>query len=80
MSDVQIKPVETRRQQRAFIQLAWDLYRNDPNWIPPLRQRKKELLGDALGETTKRRDLVKQQNEKKNYSDLCGIHFMNSPI
>ena len=45
MSDVQIKPVETRRQQRAFIQLAWDLYRNDPNWIPPLRQNLKELLG-----------------------------------
>ncbi len=44
---VHVEPVQTKRQQRQFMQLAWDLYRNDPHWIPPLRQYQKELLGYA---------------------------------
>lgn len=32
-----IKPVETRRDKRIFINLPWRLYRNDPNWVPPLK-------------------------------------------
>lgn len=39
-----VEPVVTRRQQKQFMQLAWDLYRGDPNWVPPLRQTQKELL------------------------------------
>jgi len=27
--------------------LPWQLYKNDPNWIPPLRQNQKELVGFA---------------------------------
>ncbi len=45
MTDVQVEPVSGRRQQRDFMQLAWRLYREDPNWIPPLRQYQQELLG-----------------------------------
>lgn len=45
MSDLVIKPVETRTERKQFIQLAWDLYRDDPNWIPPLRQNIEELVG-----------------------------------
>ncbi len=44
---VHVEPVQTKRHQRQFMQLAWDLYRNDPHWIPPLRQYQKELLGYA---------------------------------
>ncbi|HHM12727.1 MAG TPA: N-acetyltransferase, partial [Planctomycetaceae bacterium] len=39
--------METKRQQRQFMQLAWRLYEKDPHWIPPLRQYQKELLGYA---------------------------------
>ena len=45
MSEVVVKPVETRREQKAFIQLPWSLYRSDPNWIPPLRRNQEELVG-----------------------------------
>lgn len=45
MSDLTIKPVETRGEQRHFIDLAWTIYRHDPNWIPPLRRNLEELVG-----------------------------------
>lgn len=33
---VEIRPVETRRQLRAFVNLPWRLYREEPNWVAPL--------------------------------------------
>jgi len=45
MANVSIQPVETRRQKRQFVALPWTLYRDDPNWIPPLRVNIKELVG-----------------------------------
>ena len=37
-----IRPVVTKRDRRAFVDLPFRLYRNDPHWIPPLK-------GEALG-------------------------------
>lgn len=34
---VEIRPVASRRDLRAFVELPWRLYRNDPLWVPPLR-------------------------------------------
>lgn len=45
MAELTIKPVETRREQREFVKLAWTINRGDENWIPPLRQNVKELVG-----------------------------------
>lgn len=45
MSEPTIIPVSTRREQRDFIDLPWQLYQGDPNWIPPLRLEQKALLG-----------------------------------
>lgn len=45
MSDVVVKPVVTRSDQRRFIGLPWSLYRDDKNWIPPLIRNQRELLG-----------------------------------
>lgn len=45
MSEVIVKPVNSRFDRRKFIDLAWTLYRNDPNWMPPLRINQRELLG-----------------------------------
>jgi GNAT superfamily N-acetyltransferase len=39
-----VKPVETQQEKLAFLNLPWELYRNDPNWIPPLRDHQWELL------------------------------------
>jgi GNAT superfamily N-acetyltransferase len=33
---VEIRPVASKRELKAFIQLPWRLYRNEPHWVPPL--------------------------------------------
>lgn len=45
MSAVEVVPVETRRERRQFFELPWDMYRGDPNWVPPIRMVQQELLG-----------------------------------
>ena len=45
MSDLTIRRVTTRREKKQFLQLPWKLYKDDPNWIPPLRTNQKELVG-----------------------------------
>jgi hypothetical protein len=37
--------VATGRDRRDFIQLPFRLFKNDPNWVPPLIQTQEELLG-----------------------------------
>ena len=45
MSNIEIVSVVDRRRQKQFLRLPWDLYRDDPNWTPPLLMNQKELLG-----------------------------------
>ncbi len=45
MSKTVAVPVANRRQRNAFLEFPWQLYRNDPNWVPPLRMEQKELVG-----------------------------------
>ena len=35
---VSIRPIElgNRRQLKTFIKFPWRIYRDDPNWVPPL--------------------------------------------
>lgn len=47
MSELVIKRVATSGEKKQFVQFPWTLYANDPNWIPPLRQNVKELVGYA---------------------------------
>ncbi len=41
---VEIRPVTTRRELRAFIALPWQLYRNEPKWVAPLLMDLKKRL------------------------------------
>ena len=33
---IQIKPVQTAKDQRTFLTFPWRIYRDDPLWVPPL--------------------------------------------
>ena len=33
---IEIKQVHTRKDMRAFILFPWQVYKGDPNWVPPL--------------------------------------------
>lgn len=47
MSEVTVRPVSTRREQKEFLTFPWKLYRGDPNWVPPLRNNQRALVGFA---------------------------------
>jgi len=39
-----IRPVETKEDRKAFVDLAWKIYKDDPAWIPPLKQEVRALI------------------------------------
>jgi hypothetical protein len=41
---VLIRPVVTRRDRKQFVDFAWDVYRDDPAWVPPLKDEVHGLL------------------------------------
>jgi hypothetical protein len=44
-SPVTIKRVETAADRKAFVNLPWALYADDPNWVPPLKSEMHGLIG-----------------------------------
>ncbi|MHC9419999.1 N-acetyltransferase [Sphingomonas citri] len=42
MSDLSITPVTTKNERKAFVDLPFRVYADDPHWVPPLK-------GEALG-------------------------------
>ncbi|NOJ96978.1 N-acetyltransferase [Corallococcus sp. CA049B] len=43
-SDVQVTPVRGAADRTAFIRLPYSLYRDDPNWVPPLEMERRDFL------------------------------------
>jgi GNAT superfamily N-acetyltransferase len=39
-----VRPVASQRELKTFIKLPWRLYRNEPNWVPPLLFDRKRFL------------------------------------
>lgn len=39
-----ISPVRSRSDLRTFITMVWPLYKNDPNWVPPVIADREKLL------------------------------------
>lgn len=42
---VLVRPCSTAADRKAFFQVARDIYREDPNWVPPLWRVQEELVG-----------------------------------
>src|SRR5687767_3388925 len=42
MSALVIRPVITKADKKRFVDLVWDVYKDDPAWVPPL---KSEVMG-----------------------------------
>jgi hypothetical protein len=41
---ITLRPVETRVDRRAFVDFAWEVYKDDPCWVPPLKDEVHGLL------------------------------------
>ncbi len=36
LNSLEVKDLQTKKERSLFIELPWTLYKDDPNWIPPL--------------------------------------------
>lgn len=43
-SDLTIRPVRTKKDKKAFVDLAWEVYKDDPAWVPPLKDEVHGLI------------------------------------
>jgi GNAT superfamily N-acetyltransferase len=41
---LQVVPVSSQRARDTFIRLPWSIYRDDPNWVPPLLFERRQFL------------------------------------
>jgi hypothetical protein len=41
---VSIRPVATKQDRKAFVDLGWDVYRDDAAWVPPLKDEVHGLI------------------------------------
>ena len=46
MNDVEIRQVTDSRDLKAFIEVPWAIYHDDPNWAPPLKFERKEAFSE----------------------------------
>jgi 8-amino-7-oxononanoate synthase len=41
---IRVRPVASRKERLEFIRMTWPLYKNDPNWVPPLEMDRMRLI------------------------------------
>lgn len=44
MTSIEIRTVKSKRDLMQFIKLPWKIYKDDPNWVPPLIMDRKHIL------------------------------------
>jgi len=42
--EISIRPVRSKADRKAFVDFAWDVYKDDPAWVPPLKDEVHGLL------------------------------------
>ncbi len=47
MSDVDVRSMKTPAEREAFITFAWKVYKDNPYWVPPLINERKDFLDPA---------------------------------
>ncbi|HVU31439.1 MAG TPA: N-acetyltransferase [Sphingomicrobium sp.] len=43
-SAVTVRPVLTRKDKKDFVNFAWEVYKDDPHWVPPLKDEVHGLI------------------------------------
>ena len=51
MSAPTIRPVLTRADRTAFVDFAWEVYKDDSAWIPPLKSEVHALMNLCMAAT-----------------------------
>lgn len=48
-SELRVQPVTTKRDRQVLVRFPWRIYRNDPQWVPPLIHQRERQLDPARG-------------------------------
>lgn len=54
MSGITVSPVTSERERRTFLTFPWQIYRDDPLWVPPLLPQRAETIDPERGAFFKR--------------------------
>src|SRR5512137_2771502 len=46
---IEIRPLQTRKDYRAFLTFPWRIYRGDPLWVPPLLPERRKTIDPQKG-------------------------------
>jgi len=41
---ITIRPVQTKKDKKNFVDFAWEVYKDDPHWVPPLKDEVHGLI------------------------------------
>src|SRR5215210_5889947 len=44
---VSIRPIIIKKDRKAFVDFAWEVYKDDPAWVPPLKDEVHGLIDPA---------------------------------
>ena len=64
MPPIEIRPVLSKRDRAAFVKMAWQFYRDDPHWVPPLIGDQLSFLDPAKGPFFQHGDPAQLRDEK----------------
>ena len=43
---ITVREISSKSDKRKFVRMMWDIYENDPNWIPPLEMDRLKLIDE----------------------------------
>jgi len=49
MKPIEIRQVQSRREQRIFLTFPWKIYKNDPLWVPPFLPERRKVIDPNRG-------------------------------
>jgi GNAT superfamily N-acetyltransferase len=44
--NITIRKISSTQDKRRFVRMMWDIYRGDPNWVPPLEMDRMKLIDE----------------------------------
>jgi len=56
MTNIEVRPVRAHSELQAFLTFPWEIYKNDPLWVPPLMPGRRKIVDPANGAVLKRGD------------------------
>ena len=51
MSNINVREVTSKADKLKFVRMVWDIYGDDPNWVPPMEMDRMKMNKPAEGKS-----------------------------